>query len=211
LEIVYLNSVGSTHIYLQNLIKNNGYKSSLAIYTTNQTNGIGSRNNSWIGKQGNLFLSFVIHKSILPSDLPLQSASIYFSYIFKQVLENLGSKVFVKWPNDFYIDDKKIGGIITNLRGDLFFCGIGLNIINVSDEYGSLDIKVDIEKLIKLYFISLEKYPSWKQIISEFKIEFESSKKYFTHIKNKKISLKRAFLEDDGSLVIDGDKVFSLR
>ena len=34
----------------------------------------------------------------------------------------------IKWPNDFYIDDKKIGGTITNLSGKYVYCGIGTNL-----------------------------------------------------------------------------------
>ena len=150
-------------------------------------------------------------KKLLHQDLPFQSSSIYFSFILKDILSSLGSRVFLKWPNDFYIGDKKIGGTITKINNNLIFCGIGLNLRYVSFKFGYLDIKIKIDEILKQYFNTLNNCPSWKQIISEFKIEFESSKKYFTHIKNKKISLKRAFLEDDGSLVIDGDKVFSLR
>lgn len=58
-------------------------------------------------KNGNLFFSFVLKRNDLPSDLQIQSASIYFSYILKEVLALEGSKIWLKWPNDFYIDNKK--------------------------------------------------------------------------------------------------------
>lgn len=55
MEIRYLKSVDSTHSYLKNYIKEHGFENSLCIVTRNQTSGIGSRGNSWIGKEGNLF------------------------------------------------------------------------------------------------------------------------------------------------------------
>ena len=132
MKILYLNEVTSTHFYLIDYIKKNKYREPLAVITDIQTNGIGSRNNSWYGEQGNLFLSFVIHKNELPFDLPIQSASIYFSYILKDILTLNNSSIWLKWPNDFYIKDKKIGGTITKMIGDLIYCGIGINLKNIN-------------------------------------------------------------------------------
>jgi BirA family biotin operon repressor/biotin-[acetyl-CoA-carboxylase] ligase len=161
--------------------------------------------------KGNLFFSFVYEKKDLPEDLQLQSASIYFSYILKDILASLGSKIWVKWPNDFYVDDKKIGGTITTATKDLIFCGIGLNLIDVDKDYGKLDIEIEIEKLLNNYFKSLKKKQTWKQVFSEFKIEFQRSKNFQATLENKKVSLEKAILNDDGSIQIDDSKVFSLR
>ncbi|MEA2019472.1 MAG: biotin--[acetyl-CoA-carboxylase] ligase, partial [Campylobacterota bacterium] len=138
MEIQYLNKVDSTHTYLKKIIKQNGYIKPISVATQHQTSGIGSRDNSWEGKDKNLFFSFVLDKILLPLDLPIQSYSIYFSYILKDMLKQQDSKVWLKWPNDFYINDKKIGGTITNISGDLVYCGIGLNLNFISDEYGYL-------------------------------------------------------------------------
>ncbi len=211
MEIIYLKSINSTHTYLKEFIQTNGYKKPLAVATNNQTDGIGSRDNKWVGFKGNLFFSFVIHKSLLPEDLPIQSYSIYFSFLLKEVLEKLGSNVWLKWPNDFYINENKIGGTITNIKGDLIFCGIGLNLVAIENTYSSLDIDVDIEGLLKEYFFYVLRKKTWKQIFSKFSIEFEKSKVYKTTIDDKKVSLKTAQLNGDGSIFIDNKKVFSLR
>jgi len=211
LEIIYLNEVDSTHTYLKNYIKNNSYKNPIAVVTQNQTNGIGSRSNSWEGLKGNLFFSFAIDKLMLPSDLPIQSSSIYFSYILRDVLEAVGSKIWLKWPNDFYIENKKIGGTITNLSNNIFFCGIGLNLKYVNNNFGYLDMEFDIKKYLNLYFDKLESKVSWKQIFSKYSLEFEKSRQMETTINNQKKSLEHSILNDDGSIYIDNKKVFSLR
>merc|ERR1711879_169381 len=169
------------------------------------------RGNSWQGKKGNLFFSFVLKKDDLPKDLELQSASIFFSLILKNELATQGSNLWLKWPNDFYLEDKKIGGTITTATKDLVFCGIGLNLIEVDFEFGKLDINIDIEQTLKRYFENIKKQQSWKQIFSQFKIEFQRSKKFKTTVNNKKISLQDAILNDDGSIQIDNTRVFSLR
>ena len=211
MKIIRLEQVNSTHTYLKEYILKNNFKESLCIYTDNQTNGIGSRGNSWSGKKGNLFFSFVIKKEFLPDDLPLQSVSIYVSFILKKILKDLGSKVWLKWPNDFYIDDKKIGGTITTVSKDLIYCGIGLNLLSVDKAFGKLDIKISINDVLKNYFILLEKKILWKQIFSDFKVEFQDSKKFQTTIDDQKVSLENAILNEDGSIQVNNKKVFSLR
>jgi BirA family biotin operon repressor/biotin-[acetyl-CoA-carboxylase] ligase len=210
LEIIYLNSVDSTHTYLKKYIKDNGYTKPLAVVTHHQTNGIGSRDNSWDGLKGNLFFSFVIHKSLLPDDLPLSSTSIYFSYLLKEILKDAGSNLWLKWPNDFYMGDKKLGGTITNLSGELLYCGIGINLLKVSDEFGFLDISYD-KLLLEEYLSRVTKKIEWKRIFSKFSLEFEKSKQFKTTIDNEKVELSSAILNMDGSISINNKKVFSLR
>ncbi len=210
MKLIYLKEVNSTQIYLKELIKNNN-QTNICVYTFNQTQGLGSQNNKWEGKDGNLFFSFIIPIKDLPKDLKLQSASIYFSYILKYYLSTLGSKVVLKWPNDFYIKENKIGGLITNKIGENLICGIGLNIKKTSSFEGYLDININKINLLEEYFKHLKVYPSWKQIFSKYKLEFHCNKNYFTNINNEKLLLKDLTLNDDGSLNINGKKVYSLR
>ncbi len=211
MEINYLNEVDSTHKYLKDFIKINKYTKPIAIVTTNQTNGIGSRDNRWIGKEGNLFFSFVINKDTLPIDLPMQSASIYFSFLLKELLSKYHSKIWLKWPNDFYLDDKKIGGTITNLSNNLYYCGIGINLIPTDNKFGYLDIRFNHDSYLEEYFTLLESGISWKQIFSKYLIEFKKSKHMKTTINQQKVSLKNAVLNFDGSISIHNEKVYSLR
>ena len=94
---------------------------------------------------------------------------------------------------------------------NLVYCGIGLNLLEVEEDFGKLDIKVDIDNLLQNYFLELEKKISWKQIFSDFKIEFQLSKKFQTTIDNQKVSLEQAILNEDGSIQVNNKKVFSLR
>ncbi|MGB5920152.1 biotin--[acetyl-CoA-carboxylase] ligase [Arcobacter sp.] len=211
MEIRYLKSVDSTHTYLKEYIKNNGFSNSLCFYTQEQTSGIGSRGNSWIGTKGNLFFSFVVKQDELPNDLEIQSASIYFSFILKDILKQLGSEVWLKWPNDFYINNYKIGGTITSVSNGLVYCGIGLNLNNVNSEFLKLDIQINIKELFKLYFQNIEKKILWEGILKEYVVEFERSKNLHATINNEKIPLINAQLNSDGSININNKKVFSLR
>ncbi len=211
MKLIELEEIDSTHIYLKKYIKQNGYQEPTCVMAKMQTHGVGSRGNHWTGVQGNLFFSFVIDKQMLPQDLPLQSASIYFSFILKKVLERKDSKIWLKWPNDFYIDNKKIGGTITSVSNKLLYCGIGLNLIHVDREFGHLDIKLSPSEIVENYLLELNNFVSWKNIFSEFVIEFQKSRFFSTTINGEKKSLEDAILNFDGSISLGNIGVFSLR
>lgn len=211
MEIIYLEEVDSTQKFLKNHINAKGYAHDIAVVTTNQTSGIGSRDNVWNSKKGNLCFSFTQHITNLPNDLNLQSTSIYYSFLLKNLLKEYKSEIWLKWPNDFYIAEKKIGGTITHLVNDVLYCGIGLNLSHIDDDYGYLDIDIDINKILEEYFTILSKSISWKEIFSLYKIEYELSKKFQATLKNQKISLLDSELCEDGSILIENQKVYSLR
>jgi len=161
--------------------------------------------------EGNLFLSFAVSLDELPKDLKLESASIYFSWLLKDVLTNLNSSLWLKWPNDFYLEGAKIGGMITNIVGDSMICGVGLNLINSPEGFKNLDIVINREKLLELYYKNIENKLSWKQVFSKYKLEFHRNQNFSTHSDNVKISLKNVELQNDGSIISNGERIYSLR
>jgi len=211
LKTLYFKTLPSTQLYLKEQLKNKKLASPVAVVADMQTDGIGSRENVWTSQEGNLFLSFALHVNDLPKDLKLESVSIYFSYILKEVLCEFGSEVFLKWPNDFYIGKKKIGGMITNIVGDTLVCGVGINITRAPKGFESLDITINRKTLIETYFKNIEKKVLWKQVFSKYKLEFENNKEFFTHSDGEKISLESCVLESDGSLNINGKRIYSRR
>ena len=211
MQILWFDELESTQTYLKEELKQGRLKSPVAIAAARQTGGIGSRGNGWNGLEGNLFFSFCISRDLLPSDLPLESSSIYFSYILKECLSEMNSNVWLKWPNDFYLESSKIGGTITFLRDNDLLCGVGLNLVASPEGFAHLDIKINKKELLNEFFKKIKKKPSWKQIFSKFEVEFALSKKYNTHVENNTVSLENASLNKDGSLNVNGQRIYSLR
>jgi len=210
-ETLWLDKVDSTQTFLLDELKSKRLHAPICVGAIKQTSGRGSRGNNWLGEEGNFFISIAINRSSLPSDLKLESSSIYFAYILKEVLKDLGSKVWLKWPNDFYLGEKKLGGLITNLAGESLVCGVGINLKNAPEPFTTIDIEISPEELSNLYMSHLKSFPSWKQIFSKFQLEFERSKSFSTHSNNTIIELKEAVLYEDGSLECNGQRIFSLR
>jgi BirA family biotin operon repressor/biotin-[acetyl-CoA-carboxylase] ligase len=211
LQIHSLDRVDSTQRYLTERLKSGALTAPVAVTAGEQYAGRGSRDNEWSGLKGNLFLSLAWPKRSLPEDLKLESASIYFTYLLKEVLEASGSKVWLKWPNDLYIDEKKIGGAITNIVGENLVYGVGVNLSAAPEGFGTLDIEIKQETLLQHYFAKLEKSISWKQIFRNFALEFNKNRIYFTHHFGQKIALEDAVLNEDGSIECAGQRMYSLR
>lgn len=211
MQILSLESVDSTQTYLLEALKQETLSTPVCVSAKRQESGKGSRGNSWNGLQGNLFFSFAIDRNSLPQDLRLESSSIYFTYLLKELLAEKGSGLWLKWPNDFYMNDTKIGGVITNLHKEILVCGIGLNTKVAPQGFAKLDIEIENEMLLKAYFDILKNPPSWKNVFSNYALEFDRSRSYFTHNGESKIALKNARLLEDGSLECDGKRIFSLR
>lgn len=211
LKIISLKSVDSTQLYLKAQLKDKKLHSPICVIADFQTDGIGSRNNSWRAEEGNLYVSFALPLCELVSDLKIESASLYFSYILKETLVAFGSQVKLKWPNDLYVENLKVGGMITTVVGEDIVCGFGINIQKAPEGFGQLDITIDKIILLENYFKNLEKKELWKQVFSKYRLEFYQNTTFFTHVKNQKIKLSDALLESDGSLNINGERIYSLR
>ncbi len=211
MEILSFDTLSSTQKYLLDELKNKRVQAPVAVIAIQQDSGVGSRDNSWLGGEGNFFASIAVELEMLPADLSLSSASIYFSFIMKQTLLELGENIWLKWPNDFYLNDDKVGGTITQKIENTLVCGIGINLKKSQNGYRALSCDISPEILLENYLAGLEKFPKWKQIFSEFEIEFELSRKFSVHIENYQKSLSDATLCEDGSIIIEGKRVFSLR
>ena len=214
MEIYYHDTLPSTHRYLESGLRDKTLKPPLAIVAHCQSAGVGSRGNAWLGEEGNLYLSFALSRESLPDDLPLASASIYFSFIMMVVLKEEGSKVWLKWPNDFYINQKKVGGTITSvISGDIILCSMGINLKNAPKEFEIIDINIEKNVLIENYFLKLKQVIFWKDIFSQYQIEFEKSRHFsYTDAKHKRsVPLSGAILLEDGSIMIENQRIYSLR
>jgi BirA family biotin operon repressor/biotin-[acetyl-CoA-carboxylase] ligase len=207
LEIRYLNTVASTQLFLENAIKSGELSAPICVWTLDQTDGIGSRDNRWQGKQGNLAFSFAIDQKSLPNDLPIQSASLYFGFLFKETLRSYGSQVWLKWPNDFYASGKKIGGTITKRFDDTMICGIGLNIVSPDAAFGAIDIALEPALALEKFLNMTQSAPTWDEVFSGYRLEYPLSQAYSVG----DFTLKNATLESDGSVRVGQERVFSQR
>ena len=98
-----------------------------------QTAGRGQQNNSWESEGGkNLTISVLLRPTWLPMEKQFYISKITSLGVY-DFLKQHGIESTIKWPNDSYVNDKKIAGtLIENHLGgntlSLSILGIGLNV-----------------------------------------------------------------------------------
>jgi len=129
-NIVELDSVASTN----DVAADPHYTHGAVIVAHEQTGGRGQRGNRWESAPGeNLMFSLKIEPDALPADrqfLISMSAVLAAS----DALIGFGLDCRLKWPNDLYVGNRKIGGILieNTLRGPYItssVIGIGVNVM----------------------------------------------------------------------------------
>lgn len=134
MNIQYHEALASTNEYCK-LLDLNTVGEFTVIWAGTQTDGIGQQGNHWDSEPGkNLTFSIILKPTFLPASeqykLTMAVAVAVAEWTERQLN---GTPVKIKWPNDIYVGDKKICGILTscNLHGGHVsdaICGIGLNV-----------------------------------------------------------------------------------
>jgi BirA family biotin operon repressor/biotin-[acetyl-CoA-carboxylase] ligase len=131
---IKLEQVDSTNRYAQDLAKNGLLHEGAIISAYEQFSGKGQRGSNWQSMAGkNLTLSLYLKPTLLKiSEQFLLSQCIALA-VFDCLNFYCKKGVFIKWPNDILINDKKAAGILIestlkNDRIDFSIIGIGLNI-----------------------------------------------------------------------------------
>ncbi|GAB7088521.1 biotin--[acetyl-CoA-carboxylase] ligase [Marinifilum fragile] len=164
--IVRKNEINSTNNFALELIKSANPADGTVVLTLNQTKGRGQQTNSWESESGkNLTISIIFRPEFLPISQQFNISMVISLGVYDYLKEYLGD-VFIKWPNDIYVGDKKIAGILIehSIMGSVLstsICGIGLNINQskfVSDAPNPIslsnctnheyDLEVELSKLL---------------------------------------------------------------
>jgi len=130
----------STNLVAAEMIQLGNVSEGILVYTDNQSHGRGQRGNNWESEPGmNVTFSLVLRPGFL--DIKDQfNLNIMASVAVARVLkEEISSGVTVKWPNDIYVGDSKIAGILieNSIRSGKIehsIVGIGLNVNQIKFE-----------------------------------------------------------------------------
>jgi BirA family transcriptional regulator, biotin operon repressor / biotin---[acetyl-CoA-carboxylase] ligase len=132
-KLFYFENLPSTNTHAALLLKNSDIREGTIIYTNYQSAGRGQIGNRWESEDGsNLLISIVLFPSMInPLDQFLISMAISLGIC--DFLKRFIPSITIKWPNDIYVNNDKIAGILIehSILGDKIentIAGIGLNI-----------------------------------------------------------------------------------
>ena len=137
-KIIHIDEVDSTNNWLREHANSSpdslSNDSPICVVAEYQTAGKGCGTNRWESERGkNLLISLLIHPTEVSANRQF-AISQWVSVALCELLERYTQKkVQIKWPNDIYVEDKKIAGILieNTLHGDHIkdsIIGIGLNV-----------------------------------------------------------------------------------
>ncbi|CNK29993.1 biotin--protein ligase [Yersinia aldovae] len=148
-QVTVLPVVDSTNQYLLERIAE--LKSGDACVAEYQHAGRGRRGRHWVSPFGaNLYLSMFWRLEQGPA--AAMGLSLVVGIVMAEVLRKLGAEqVRVKWPNDLYLNDKKLAGILVELTGKTgdaaqLVIGAGIN----------LTMRESITNVINQHWINLQ-------------------------------------------------------
>jgi len=134
-NLVTIKELDSTNNFLKDLLSNSKpLPEGTVIMAESQYAGRGQQQNKWHSEPGkNLTFSILLTPSFLPVINQFDLTRVVSLGVFDALAPYLGDKLKIKWPNDIYYEDRKLGGILieTHIQGDRIkdaIVGIGLNI-----------------------------------------------------------------------------------
>lgn len=224
MDFIFLEEVNSTNTYCKEFAES-GFAKNTIVISDKQSNGKGTKGRSWSSPKGKgLWFSMLLKPSIALKDINfltiLTSTALYNTFL------DFGIVTKIKWPNDIYLDSKKLCGILTeskifNNTIEYIVIGIGINVNLTLDDFNE-----ELKSIATSLLISSGKFFDREDLLSKFLYNFYKNYNEFIYgskeliletykanslILNKEVSLecgniKRKIIPidilDDGSLLV---------
>lgn len=137
-EIIYYDSIDSTNTVAYDLAKK-GAQEGLIVLAEGQTKGKGRLSREWVSpKQKGIYMSIILRPEMTPFQAPKITLLAAVSTALS-IREYSRIPALIKWPNDILVNQKKIGGILTEMEAEadsvnFLILGIGINVnIKISE------------------------------------------------------------------------------
>ena len=170
--LIQIDQTESTNNYATSQLRENEVRDRTVFLTYNQTNGRGQKNNKWESEpKMNLTFSILVKPTFLEITKQFMLSKVVCLAMDALLSEFVGD-VKIKWPNDIYIGNKKICGILieNSIMGGQInqsVIGIGLNInqdLFVTDAPNPVSLKqltgseYDLEEILIKYLNYFENF-----------------------------------------------------
>lgn len=214
--IEHLNKVDSTNKYILRHVKD---RQDAIVYADEQTDGAGTKGRSFISEKGGLYVSFLKFYQFLPAKNAFKIMLDYSVGVVK-TLAAFGIKAQIKWPNDIYVNGKKICGILikNSFLGELVdysIAGIGIN-VNNNIAAPIKDIAISMKSVaqnsfnIESVLMSLSANVFAENTIQEYREHSLVLGKKIKVIRNNSVSIEQAEdITEDGRLILKNGEVLS--
>ncbi len=132
-DIIRIHETISTNAWMAERLRNNNMEEGCFVIADYQTGGRGQGINTWESALGkNLIGSILLKPDFLPPSLQFHISRVIALGCFDALSAHC-DHLSLKWPNDIYYQNKKLGGILieNSLIGNIYgscIAGIGINL-----------------------------------------------------------------------------------
>ena len=215
-EVIHIEETDSTNRWLRECECHNGGR--ICVVADYQTAGKGCGTNSWESERGkNLTFSVLIHPEEIPANRQFHITEIA-SVAVCETLKTFGLQdVSIKWPNDIYVGDRKICGMLieNRLQGSVIkdsIIGIGLNVnqqVFTSDApnpvslYQLLGHETGLELVLDTFLYAFDKAYNSKKICFAYReMLYRKGKDYLYKTKTNCFAARLKGVTEEGRLCL---------
>lgn len=168
-KIEVYDSVESTQTIAKQSLVDNQY--TMLILSDEQTKGRGRFNRNWSSSKGKgLWMSVVLRPNVSFAMIP--KFNLFIALGIRDAIQAFSrDKVEIKWPNDIYINDKKVCGFLTEMVAnadavEAIICGIGINLNHQEEDFSDM-IRHRATSIRLHYSEEINRYQFLKRLIEE--------------------------------------------
>lgn len=131
-SVISYKLVDSTNTVAYGLAEK-GQKDGTVILAEEQAKGKGRQGRRWISpSNGGIYLSCILRPEITPNEIP-KITLLSAVAVAKSIRQFTALNAMIKWPNDILVNNKKVCGILTEMKAeqdsvDFIIIGIGINV-----------------------------------------------------------------------------------
>lgn len=198
-NIIRLNDVYSTNNYAAELLNQTNLPNGTIIVSERQTKGRGQRGSSWESEPGkNITCSIVLYPNI-SIDQSFEIIMMAALSVYDLLNERDFDPIKMKWPNDVFVRNKKVAGILIEnsiSKGKIqhSIIGIGLNVNQTSfrnDKAASMlqlsgkewDLNQLLDQLLNHlngYYLKVQQKQSLMSLYEEKTLGWQKNRTYIT-------------------------------
>jgi len=222
-EIKILPIIESTNTHAME-IASQGAAEGTAVIAETQTSGKGRIGRKWFSPKGNIYTSIILRPNISVNRSPL--ITLMGAVAVVSTLRTMCNvRACIKWPNDIFVSEKKISGILTEMSAEQdqirhIVLGIGIN-VNMAHSTLPLEIRtsattlacemgqvVDRTSILQKLFVDIERWyllflRDPKVILQEWKgLNMTIGKNVIVHSTGDTFAGKATDIDDEGRLII---------
>ena len=137
-----------------------------------QTGGVGRLGRAWVSPEGGIWITIILTPTI-PIDHVFMITMVGAVAVARAIRRDFGLGAMIKWPNDVYIGDKKVAGVLLELAAEadtIHYCLLG---IGIDANFDPAVLSPDLQRAVTTLRAELEHEVDRAKLLARLLRDFE--------------------------------------